>query len=61
MTDAPVRIYLQWMPGEGEVTWCVEEINEDDIEYTRKDIADKRIVELEAKVKFEQDMWGKTW
>jgi len=52
MTDAPERIYLQWIP-EGhpaadEITWCIHEINDEDIKYTRTDIADKRIAELEG-------------
>jgi len=45
MTDAPERIYLQWIP-EGnpaadEITWCIHEINDEDIKYTRTDIAEK--------------------
>jgi len=52
MTDAPETIYLQWIPEgnpyDDEITWCEDEIHEDDIEYTRKDIADKRIAEMEA-------------
>ena len=61
MTDAPERIYLQWIP-EGhpaadEITWCIHEINDEDIKYTRTDIADKRIAELEAQIKEMNDIY----
>jgi hypothetical protein len=56
MTDAPERIYLQWIP-EGhpaaeydEITWCIHEINDEDIRYIRTDIADKRIAELNKRI-----------
>ena len=56
MTDAPETIYLQWIPEgnpyDDEITWCEDEIHEDDIEYTRKDIADKRIAEMEAEIEY---------
>ena len=52
MTDAPETIYLQWIPEgnpyDDEITWCEDEIHNEDIKYTRTDIADKRIAELEA-------------
>ena len=54
MTDAPERIYLQWIPegspAANEITWCIHEINDEDIKYIRTDIADKRIAELEGKL-----------
>ena len=54
MTDAPERIYLQWIP-EGhpaadEITWCIHEINDEDIKYIRTDIADKRIAEYRKEI-----------
>ena len=51
--NAPETIYLQWIPGTHILrgAWFRSRspnvIYEDDIEYTRKDIADKRIAELE--------------
>ncbi len=56
MSDAPDVIYLQWIPGYpnkmaellefDEVTWCFDEVNEDDIGYVREDIADRRLALL---------------
>ena len=54
MTDAPETIYLQWIPeghpADDEITWCVDEINENDTEYTRTDIAHPRIAEMESEI-----------
>lgn len=40
MSDAPERIYLQYVEGDDEfwsdTTWCVEKINDDDIPYIRE-------------------------
>ncbi len=42
MSDAPDKIYLQWIPGypridaDDEVTWCEDQINDDDIEYVKE-------------------------
>lgn len=33
----PKNIYLQI--DESEVTWCADKINDDDVEYVRKDVA----------------------
>ena len=48
MSDAPDRIWLQWIPGgspfSDEITWCAEAIHEDDTGYVREDIADKRLL-----------------
>lgn len=43
---APKKIFLQWDEGIcdlylNEVTWCVDQINPDDVEYVRKDVTDK--------------------
>ncbi len=42
MTDAPEVIYLQWIPNDipfnDEITWCVDEIHEDDTKYIRADV-----------------------
>lgn len=40
MSEAPEKIWLQW-EGEyhEETTWCVDQIEEDDVEYIRLDIA----------------------
>ncbi|MHC4413349.1 MAG: hypothetical protein ACYSYU_10550 [Planctomycetota bacterium] len=41
MSDAPEKIYLQWIPGyprvdaDDEVTWCEDKINDDDVEYVK--------------------------
>ena len=54
MKSAPETIYLQWQDYEGEdVTWCVDKINETDVEYVRKDLYDDmvamvKILELEV-------------
>ena len=40
LSDAPKTIYLQWDGREGDdATWCVDQINDDDIMYIRADIA----------------------
>ena len=31
--DPPIAIWLQWNSFDGEVTWCVDKINDDDILY----------------------------
>jgi len=44
----PDWIYLQWEgDGEGDVTWCVDKINDDDIKYLCDGAAEARIAELE--------------
>ena len=43
----PDRIYLQWQREyHEETTWCVDQIDDDDIEYIRVDIADRRLALL---------------
>jgi len=44
MREAPETIYLQWTgpPGHEGITWCVDQINDDDVEYVKKAKADKR-------------------
>jgi hypothetical protein len=52
--SAPNIIYLQWGDVVDDyygVTWNVDRINHDDIEYTRKDIADKQIATLTEQLK----------
>jgi hypothetical protein len=51
--SAPKTIYLQWQDGgdTGEMTWCTELIMDDDVEYIRKDISDKRIATLTEQLK----------
>lgn len=40
MTDAPERIWLQWVePHHAENTWCEDQINDHDIEYVRADLS----------------------
>ena len=38
--DAPKEIYLQWSGEEDEIyiTWCEDNINEDDVKYIRYDL-----------------------
>lgn len=39
MSKPDERLWLQWEgDGEGEVTWCQDKINDDDIEYVREDL-----------------------
>lgn len=35
--ESPKKIYLQWHKDSHEVTWCEDMINDDDIEYVRKE------------------------
>lgn len=42
--QAPQRIWLQWYGWSEENTWCVDKINDEDVEYIRADAVD----ELEA-------------
>lgn len=44
MNDAPEVIYLQWSGGEHDEdnTWCVDQTNDDDVEYIKKATADRR-------------------
>ena len=55
MTEAPEIIYLQWtgIVGHEDNTWCSDEISEDDVEYIKKALADKR---LELLRKFDKEM-----
>ena len=46
MSDAPDKIYLQWIPSspglptiDDEITWCQDQINDDDVVYVKKSIA----------------------
>ena len=45
MSEAPELIYLQWIPEEARdnyedvITWCEDEINDDDIEYVKASTA----------------------
>ena len=43
MNKAPELIYLQWAGTECESTWCSDQINDEDIEYVKKDTAAKRL------------------
>lgn len=44
MREPHERLWLQWEgDGAGEVTWCQDAINEDDIEYVRADIAETEL------------------
>ena len=46
MKPAPKIIYLQWHTEDcdpdcdEEVSWCIDKINDDDIEYIRRDLYD---------------------
>ena len=67
MSDAPDVIYLQWIPGyprvdaDDEVTWCQDQINDDDIGYVREDIAASRLELLrEAKDAIEHGYYSRT-
>lgn len=47
MKEAHKTLWLQWEgDGEGEVTWCQDAINEDDIEYVRADIVQAQLAAL---------------
>jgi hypothetical protein len=38
MSDAPLIIYLQWYrPEPSDVTWCADQISDDDVKYVRAD------------------------
>jgi len=64
MMKAPERIYLQtglesWdddpeltWDGLEEVTWCVDRINDNDVEYVRRDIAAKLWAALNQKLAY---------
>lgn len=53
MSDTPERIYLQWFDEYGEsadeVTWCEDQIQDDDVAYIRLDIAEASVREQTAK------------
>ena len=56
MTEAPEVIYLQWIPEKvwneltDEVTWCVDQINDDDIEYIKKAESDRQAKAIRAAI-----------
>lgn len=52
-TTAPERIWLQWDECDNtfNTTWCQDQINDSNIEYTRPDTQTWRIAGLEAEVK----------
>lgn len=45
MKEAPEKIYLQWVGTEfdDESTWCTDQINDEDIEYVKAVLADRRL------------------
>jgi len=57
MREAVRKIWLQWHDPEygydDDVTWCDERINDDDIEYTRRDIVDELMAACKALAKTE--------
>ena len=63
MSEAPELIYLQWIPKEAwdnyedVITWCQDQINDDDIEYVKASTA-TRLRELLKRVKERADMAG---
>lgn len=59
MTEAPKEIFLikgdceddfDWTDASWSITWCKDKINEDDIEYIRKDIYDELNREFNAEL-----------
>lgn len=44
MSELPEVIYLQWIPEktwyDDTVTWCEDQINDDDVKYIRADVAE---------------------
>jgi hypothetical protein len=52
MTDAPEVIYLQWFGNVpyGESTWCEDQTDDDDVEYIKKEIADKQLAAKDARI-----------
>lgn len=46
MDKYPARIYLQWGDGSYPIAWCVERINDTDIEYVRAEKAEAENADL---------------
>ena len=63
MSEAPEIIYLQWIPEktwyDDTVTWCEDEINDDDIEYIKASTA-TRLRGLLRRVEWIPDVNGRT-
>jgi hypothetical protein len=45
MKEAPAKIYLQWTGDDDSATWCVDRIEQDDVEYIRADLGESGAVE----------------
>lgn len=51
---APEKIYLQESDFDSELTtWCEDPVNDSDVEYIRKDVAEKQLADLKAKHNFQ--------
>lgn len=47
-SEAPERIWLQWDAPYGENSLCEDQINDDDVGYTRDDLHQKALDRIEA-------------
>ena len=49
MSKAPKKIYLQWHSHDYiDITWCEDKLEDTDVEYIRRDIADKMLAACKA-------------
>ena len=49
MSKAPKIVYLQWHSHDYiDITWCEDKLEDTDVEYIRRDIADKMLAACKA-------------